>query len=888
MPIIGLQSGIAGIIRLHPQPGGGTPGAGVNPDLPGPGGGSPGAVGIILQGQSNAIFWYDDDGTFATPVMFNNIIQALTNLSGDQISVDAARGDFTPASASLFTGSFTYSFGGSPNWLEPIGHTLNDPTTWANTEYMDAFIDWSINLASFVPAGRPIMLIRMHNEYDSTLTDAGEISIYEAANREFIRRWRVGVGRTTALLPVFQVPVPYGNAQGAMTAAMRTAWHNQSQDNTQNFYLGVGSTLDAEDRGDASHWTGEAAKRVARRMAIRMAKWLHVNGYSARALDSLPTFGPAFTSFARVAGAANRLDLKVTHDGGTDLIVPASPELDDFDVRDNNVPIAVTAAIRQDASTVRLTLASNLSPGGPITVDYGASLNGYRGPDSQITDNWHTLSKPVSNAELNQSRMIMQRLRAKLTDGSTSPPPPPPPPRAAYDPPVGWVKTFADDFTQPPTYGADALDPDIWKQRGYGGSAHGGSSTWNQSNNIESTGSTVRVHNTRVGGGWYTDGFQAGYQNSNPGGDGYHAGFKQFHYRFRARYSHAYAPGVGGYALMWPASNNWSSELDWVEMPGDFKDRADATMHWDSRGEYDLNTNNQYTVATTSIDLTQWNVWDCRRTYARIGGVDYATIEVWINGEKVQNPGEWDNNPWMNEDMVPGFAGFVAPIWAEGWYGTPRADTPSDSYFEIDYAYIWEPTGDAVEQSPTTLFLTPADPGTLSESSPGAGAIWSTTIASEGIASLSWARVGPPPTYTFLGPVTTIPTTGIAIINVVFHATNEFLKVWDTDNPSQVVDSGNVTIVGGTQTGRFMELNPQEPGPRTAGPCPITVITTGVSSITWVLVNANFSWATGGQSVPTGGSVTVTPNFTTSGQFVKVFDTNDASFAVDSGPVTII
>ena len=158
---------------------------------------------------------------------------------------------------------------------------------------------------------------------------------------------------------------------------------------------------------------------------MRIAKWMHGNGYSARDLSSTPTLGPRFVSFARVAGAANRLDLIVGHDGGTDIAVPSNTQLDTYAVNDNGAGRKVTAAARQDANTVRVTLDGNLSAAGPVTVDYGKDLWFFdeasgQHPGGTITDNRHTLPWPVSDGEVSAIRMNLQRLRTPLTEGQSS------------------------------------------------------------------------------------------------------------------------------------------------------------------------------------------------------------------------------------------------------------------------------------------------------------------------------------------------------------------------------------------------------------------------------------------------------------------------------------
>jgi hypothetical protein len=81
------------------------------------------------------------------------------------------------------------------------------------------------------------------------------------------------------------------------------------------------------------------------------------------------------------------------------------------------------AVARSDASAIRLTLDGDLSVPGPVSVEYGAELWPYdeaadQNPGGTIYDNRHTLGWPVDNAELRNTRMNLQRLRAPLAEGT--------------------------------------------------------------------------------------------------------------------------------------------------------------------------------------------------------------------------------------------------------------------------------------------------------------------------------------------------------------------------------------------------------------------------------------------------------------------------------------
>ncbi len=456
-------------------------------------------------------------------------------------------------------------------------------------------------------------------------------------------------------------------------------------------------------------------------------------------------------------------------------------------------------------------------------------------------------------------------------------------------PPTGWVQTLDEPFSRAATFGVEALDPAIWKQRSFGGSAHNGSSTWDEGAQTQSTGTTIRIHSRNVNGAWKVDGFLKGIQNTDPAAYGYDKGYLQFHARTRIRLSHAIAPGVGGYALFWQADNVWGSELDILEAPGRIKNRADATMHWDSRGQYDLQTNDEQSTSEVSIDLTQWNDFDMVRTFTfGPDGTPKATIQVAINGILMQSKEGWTDNQWLCKPMVPGYASYVAPDipGVRDWYGLPTSETPADTWIEVDYLKIWEPEAGSVPITKSISFA-PSEPGTLTPAAGGGTVTWNTTINTTGITNLSYAIVSGPPTYAFR-TITDTTTTGSKAVSIAFQNSGEFVKAYETGNiQAFAVDSGAVTI-GVAPVGRTLTVNPFEPGSRAAGVLPTTVTTTGISSITWAVVNpGTYSWAMNG-TTNTSGSVVINPNYTATGQFLKVFDTNDYTFVQDCGQVTIV
>jgi hypothetical protein len=88
--------------------------------------------------------------------------------------------------------------------------------------------------------------------------------------------------------------------------------------------------------------------------------------------------------------------------------------------------------------------------------------------------------------------------------------------------------------------------------------------------------------------------------------------------------------------------------------------------------------------------------------------------------------------------------------------------------------------------------------------------------------------------------------------------------------------------------GPSLSMTPSSPGTLASGAAfNFTITSSGISNVTYVVVNPNYSWVNAGTAVATSGSVNASVTFTQTGQFVKVFDTNNTSTEFNSDPVTI-
>lgn len=108
-------------------------------------------------------------------------------------------------------------------------------------------------------------------------------------------------------------------------------------------------------RVDSIHFDSTSQQAISVRIAQCIA---HAFGIAAYARNP------------RISGATRTgsvIDVRIIHDGGTDITPPTG--ITGFSVLDNGTPATISSAVRLNANTVRLTLAS--TPTGPVTVRYG-------------------------------------------------------------------------------------------------------------------------------------------------------------------------------------------------------------------------------------------------------------------------------------------------------------------------------------------------------------------------------------------------------------------------------------------------------------------------------------------------------------------------------------
>lgn len=424
-------------------------------DLLGPGGGSPGKVLILWKGQSNINYIYFDDNRYTGAINVNALAAFCAGLEFDQVDCQAGRSDFDPNSASIFSGSYEYAFDADdgPRWQTATRGV--HPSQWPNDYPMDAFINFVSEKQATLGLDRPVILLHGHNEYMSRL-DGDEIDYYEDWEIDFNARFRAACGgRSVALTPIFRWPLAYdSNTKTAMMKKQRETWTKLAADPANNYYFATGTCLDEGSFDGGSHLDNESRDRLSKRAGMRIGNWLLENGYgllSKSLLTQLPTNGTFFYAVERIPGNNSKFAALAYPDSCTDIIMPTGEhDFGNYEVIDSDGSVKeIVGATKVGTARVEYDLATPLNGTGVFSFDYGIRTP-FSGPESQITDNWHTLPKPagLDFDEIQNVVMPISRNRQPILLGSPIVPPPggevvnpptdnPDPDNPPVDPPAG-------------------------------------------------------------------------------------------------------------------------------------------------------------------------------------------------------------------------------------------------------------------------------------------------------------------------------------------------------------------------------------------------------------------------------------------------------------------
>lgn len=325
-----------------------------------------------------------------------------------------------PAKAGGVDAGGTALYGSSgPEWLQDVGGPISG---WPRGLMGTNFALFANSLPAYVRDD--IAAIYIHWSENDSLRGLAEKAKYRAALQRVIALVRSDLGKSAARLPVFCISaLPYGPPTGALAGSPGAQMIREAVAETVagdlNVFLGLPQSADVLpggatyrpdgtwSGGDGGHMDAEDDRIYGRRVAPVMAARLVAAGAgeSIRTVPKgVPRAGGPTISQAVLESPASIM-VTVTHDAGNDLRVPLLAKTGAgwavVDGTAASVPrpvIGVSACVRVDATHLRLTLASAMSPDGMATpaqcslyYPYGVTKIG-RG--NAITDNCTAVAKP--------------------------------------------------------------------------------------------------------------------------------------------------------------------------------------------------------------------------------------------------------------------------------------------------------------------------------------------------------------------------------------------------------------------------------------------------------------------------------------------------------------
>ena len=367
------------------------------------------AANGFLIGQSNAGYF------ISSAVAFAPLSQGICYWTGHLSSSIIGNGAGT-----LFSGQGVYGAGTIVNdalFLQNAGD--NNPATWAYGANGRTFAA-TVAATSAADMVDLTYIAWMWSESDSLNFTYADKTVYEAAIRRAFQLIRATCGRTAAQLPVLMIDaMPFQPGPGcqmhrevsaniAADAAMNVSYMLDLSTDA----IGLPDTVDTATGleagpGDGAHSDNPTFQGWAQRMALPIAAAVLL-AEAARTSDLstalpsgiVPRNGPRVVS-AHYEGSTSVL-VTLTHNNGTDLRLPLRAALGiGWSVMDGGTEttpgaiVLATAAVRVDATHIRLTLASALTNAGTAHLYYGRGNNidpvtKYRiiGRGNAVTDNY--------------------------------------------------------------------------------------------------------------------------------------------------------------------------------------------------------------------------------------------------------------------------------------------------------------------------------------------------------------------------------------------------------------------------------------------------------------------------------------------------------------------
>jgi hypothetical protein len=369
-------------------------------------------IQILVSGQSNA-------GNALSDGAWHLLAQGVAwHLGALAFGVVGSYG--SPPAATCIGGQGIYpvpSFGFPGSFLTNPGDG-SDPSTWAlgaDGQAVQTYLQSNIAAAD---SGDIAVLFWPWSETDST-REYSEKATYESAARHLLVLERGMLSRTASTLPQVwwsAIPFAYGSNDPGMQMH-REVVAEMAADPTQNVSVVLPQTADTIPRGAiltaSGTWSGgDPLHRDALdnlrfgRLAAPLVARVILGGSGGDTVTALPagvpTFGgPVVTHVYRQTN--NTLIVTVTHDCGTDLIVPATQAALGLgwavmDGGNNALPgtvVPATACVRLNATQLKITLAQNIAASSQycrLFYPYGTTTIG-RG--NAVTDNLSAVTKPA-------------------------------------------------------------------------------------------------------------------------------------------------------------------------------------------------------------------------------------------------------------------------------------------------------------------------------------------------------------------------------------------------------------------------------------------------------------------------------------------------------------
>ncbi len=375
-------------------------------------------VQILITGQSNS-------GNGLNDGAWHLLAQGVAwHLGALAYGVVGAYG--SPPAATCIHGEGIYpvpALGLSGSFLNNPGNG-SDPSTWALGTDGLAVQTWIQANTAPADAADIGVIFWPWSEDDST-RQYSEKATYEAAARRLLALERGMLSRSAASLPHVwwsAIPFSYGNNDPGMQM-QREVVADMAADPTQNVTVVLPQTADSLPRsighgpliydpatgiwsgGDPLHRDIPDNQRFGRLAAPLVARAILASegGDSMSAIPAgIPTMGgPAVRHVYRQSNTV--LIVTVVHDGGTDLIVPATQAANGIGwaVMDGGSPaspgtiVSATSCVRLNATQLQIILSQalvNTSANCRLFYPYGATTIG-RG--NAVTDNLSTVTPPA-------------------------------------------------------------------------------------------------------------------------------------------------------------------------------------------------------------------------------------------------------------------------------------------------------------------------------------------------------------------------------------------------------------------------------------------------------------------------------------------------------------